>query len=379
MKPGIYEGISNADYHGGPGVSKSGLDLIHRSALHFKVIRAAANDNIKKDSKAFFIGGEFHCLTLEPSVFVQEYTLAFRQSDAPEAIDDKSQLVAMVEELNAKRLPKLVTGGGKAEQVERIIAAQVEMYPPEAHTSKEDLEALKGAELKEILTCINNDRSGLLSTNGSMGELAETLRANGVPVTLWREVVAQWEAVNGHRRILTPDQWAQIHGMRESVMAHPAASRLLTSVPGKAEISFYWNDAKTGEVCRMRPDWLRDDDLIVDLKTCEDASLDGFAKSVANWRYDVQDAFYSDGFEAVTGRKPKGFVFIAVEKKPPYAVGVYVLDAETKEIGRAQYREDLDKYAECKANDVWPGYGDTIQKLNMPGWHKRKTEHLIQQ
>lgn len=373
MKPGIYEGISNAEYHGGEGVSKSGLDLIHRSPMHFKAIRAAANDNIKKDSKAFFIGGEFHCLTLEPAVFVQEYTLAFRQSDAPEAIDDKSQLVAMVEELNAKRLPKLMTGGTKAEIIGRILDNQ----PVETWTV-DKLEELKGADLKEIINQLNTERTGLLSTNGSMGELADTLRANGVPVTLWREVVAQWETVNGHRRILTPDQWAQIHGMREAVMAHPAANRLLTSVPGKAEISFYWNDAKTGEVCRMRPDWLREDDLIVDLKSCEDASLDGFAKSVANWRYDVQDAFYSDGFEAVTGRKPRGFVFIAVEKKPPYAVGVYILDAETKEIGRAQYREDLDKFAECKANDNWPGYGDTIQKLNMPGWHKRKTEHLIQ-
>lgn len=374
MKPGIYEGISNAEYHGGEGVSKSGLDLIHRSPMHFKAIRAAANDNIKKDSKAFFIGGEFHCLTLEPKVFVQEYTLAFRQSDAPEAIDDKSQLVAMVEKLNEDRLPKLLTGGTKAEIIGRILDNQ----PVETWTT-DQLEALKGADLKEILNQLNTERTGLLSTNGSMGELADTLRANGVPVTLWREVVAQWEAVNGHRRILTPDQWAQIHGMREAVMNHPAANRLLTSVPGKAEISFYWNDAKTGEVCRMRPDWLREDDLIVDLKSCEDASLDGFAKSVANWRYDVQDAFYSDGFEAVTGRKPKGFVFIAVEKKPPYAVGVYILDAETKEIGRAQYREDLDKFAECKAKDVWPGYGDAIQKLNMPGWHKRKTEHLIQQ
>lgn len=378
MKPGVYEGIPNHEYHGGPGVSKSGLDHISKSPMHFKFARDAANDNIRKDSKAFFIGGEFHALTLEPAEFVKEYTLAFRRQDAPEAIDDREELVAMVQKLNEGRLPKLTTGGSKVDQVARILEAYAQAPADYIRASQEALEAMKGAELKEELENLNLFRQGLLSTSGNRHELAELLRANGVQVTLWSDVVAQWELNNGHRRILTPDQWDQIHRMRDAVMAHPAANRLLTSVPGKAEISFYWIDKATGELCRMRPDWLRDDDLIVDLKSCEDASPEGFARSVAKWRYDVQDAFYSDGFHAVTGRKPKGFVFIAVEKKPPYAVGVYVLDAESKELGRAQYRQDLNKYAECRTNDNWPGYGDAIQKINMPNWHRNKNEHLLQ-
>lgn len=371
MKPGVYEGIPNAEYHGGPGISKSGLDIIHRSPLHLQYARSAANDNTP--TAAQFIGTAAHALILEPAEFVKDYCLGLRRSDVPDAIEDREELVAMVQKLNEGRLPKLSTGGSKAEQVERILASQ----PTEEPFTADQLEAMKGADLKDIINQLNVTRTGLLPTSGSRHDLAEILRANGLAVTLWSDAQAEWLKNNGDRIVLTAEQWDQLQGMRASVVAHPAANRLLTAVPGKAEVSFYWNDASTGELCRIRPDWLRDDDVIVDLKTCEDASPDGFAKSVANWRYDVQDAFYCDGFRAVTGRKAR-FVFIAVEKKPPYAVAVYTLDAESKELGRAQYRADLDKYAECIANDNWPGYGDAIQKLNMPGWHKNKNQHLIE-
>lgn len=379
MKPGFYEGIPNAEYHGGPGISKSGLDIIHRSPLHLQYARSAANDNAP--TAAQFIGTAAHSLILEPAEFVKDYCLGLRRQDVPEAIEDREELVAMVAKLNEGRLPKLATGGSKADQIARIREAngvadgiKVEI-PTEGGVA--DLNDLKGAELKSILDRMNEERTGLLPTSGSRHELAELLRANGVAVTLWSDAQAEWLKNNGTRTVLTPEQWDQLHGMAASVMAHPAANRLLREVPGKAEISYYWNDPATGELCRIRPDWLRSDDIIVDLKTTDDASPDGFAKSVANWRYDVQDAFYCDGFRAVTGRKAR-FVFIAVEKKPPYAVAVYTLDAESKEIGRAQYRADLDLYAQCKANDNWPGYGDAVQKLNMPGWHKNKNQHLVE-
>lgn len=381
MKPGVYAGIPNADYHGGPGISKSGLDLIHRSPMHYHAVVTAANDN-HESTAAQALGTAAHALILEPAEFVKSYCLGLRQSDVPHAIDDRDQLVAMVAKLNETRLPKLPTGGSKAEVVERILANQ-----PQETWTPDQLDAMKAADLKEVINQLNSSRAGLLSTSGSRHELAELLRANGVEVTLWSDVQAEWLKNNGDRIVLTPEQWDQLHRMRDAVMAHPAARGVLE----------------------------RGQNMVVDLKTTDDASLEGFSKSIANWRYDVQHPYYLDGLreairqsggvlppEAIAGAaelsaywidkatgvlcrcrpdfwrgEPKHFIFIAVEKKPPYAVGVYVLDAESVDLGRAVYRADLQRYADCVKADEWPGYGDKIQTISVPGWHANKNAHLL--
>lgn len=377
MKPGVYEGIPNAEYHSGPGISKSGLDLIHRSPMHYHAVVTAENDRVPTPAQE--LGTAAHALILEPEVFTATYCLALRRSDVPDAIEDREVLVEMVSKLNETRLPKLSTSGKKDELIERIIA---EVAPRNADVgalaSAGELANMKGDELKAIITADNNSREGKLSTSGSRHELAELLRANGQKVTLWSDVLAEWTENNPGRIVLSPEVWEQLHAMAAAVHAHPAAGALLTSVPGEAEKSVYWNDPTTGVLCRCRPDWWREDDVLVDLKTTDDASPEGFAKSMANWRYDVQDPFYTDGVKIATGRNVKAFVFIAVEKKPPYAVGVYVLDSASREIGRAMYQHDLKVYAECLANDNWPGYGDKIQTINMPAWHANKNAHLLE-
>lgn len=377
MKPGVYEGIPNAEYHGGPGISKSGLDLVHRSPMHYNAVVTAAND--RTPTPAQEIGTAVHMAILEPEEFAKTYCLALRRSDVPDAIDDREVLVEMVNKLNETRLPKLLTGGNKGELVERILENQ----PVETWTT-EQLNAMKAPDLKEIINQLNVDRPGKLSTSGSRHELANMLRENGVEVTLWSDVLEEWQRNNSERKVLSPEAFEQIFAMRDAVMNHPSAFAILHHVK----------------------------DIIGDLKTTEDASPEGFAKSIANWRYDVQHAYYMDGTrlaleqgkcnppqegkaelsvywtDPVTGvlcrcrpdfwrGYPKHFAFIAVEKKPPYAVGVYVLDSEGVEIGRAQYQHDLRVYAECVRSGEWPGYGDKIQTISLPGWHANKNAHLV--
>jgi len=147
-------------------------------------------------------------------------------------------------------------------------------------------------------------------------------------------------------------------GMRASVMEHPLASKLFAG--GDPEQSVFFTDSH-GCKCKARADYLKRS-CVVDLKSSVDASPRGFAKSVANFRYDVQDAHYSEGF------KMDRFVFVAVEKVYPYLVGVYFLDEEAKIRGENLRSQDILTYMECKENDFWPGYGSGIQELSLPRW-----------
>jgi exodeoxyribonuclease VIII len=393
MKPGIYDGISNADYHGGAGVSKSMLDVLaERSPLHLHHLRTSANDNDRAPTPAQAIGTAFHALLLEPGEFVKDYCLGLRQSDFPGAVDGRDQLVAMVEELNKGRLPKLSTTGSKDDLVGRIMDVIATGDDAKDAECLADLKAMKGTELKAQLDALNEHRQGLLSTSGTIDQLAQVLRDNGKEITLWKDIKAEWLHNNGHRNVLEPEQWDQLHNMRDAVLAHPAA-RALLSVEGRAEQSVYWVDEATGELCRCRPDWWRVDGVVVDLKTTEDASLEGFAKSIGGWRYHVQHPFYLDGVNAALqqGGKPawlkadkaKAFVFLAVEKNAcvvngqAKGVAVYVLNQDSVDLGRAEYRRDLQVYAECNRTGTWPGYGDKIQNISVPQWQLVRGGHLI--
>jgi exodeoxyribonuclease VIII len=184
---------------------------------------------------------------------------------------------------------------------------------------------------------------------------------------------AAFVAENQGKTLISVETYEIIHSMREAVVDHGGARTLLSS-DGEAENSVYWNDPETKLTCRCRPDLWRSDNIIVDVKTTEDASPEGFARSVAKYRYHVQAAFYTWGIEQVIGTRPEGFVFLAVEKKPPYAVGLYMLDPVSLEVGAREFREDINLLAKCNTTGDFPSYGgSTIQSLSLPLWYLKSS------
>lgn len=180
-----------------------------------------------------------------------------------------------------------------------------------------------------------------------------------------------WEAFclgNQGAEIVTAEEGEMLLGMRASVMDHPAARALLNG-PGIAEGSCFWYDEQSGELCRCRPDKYRQDlGIIVDLKTTDDASPAGFARSIWKYAYHRQAALYMDGVSESTGDIIKGFVFVAVEKAAPYAVGVYRLDMQGEEAGRVSYKDLLLDLADCKVNRNFPAYSAKIETISLPAY-----------
>lgn len=182
-----------------------------------------------------------------------------------------------------------------------------------------------------------------------------------------------WEAAaaEAQSRTQIAFDWAeQIAGMVQAVRDNPMAARLLD---GPHETSYFWADTLTGEDCKCRTDAetdVGDMHLIVDLKSCQDASTDAFMRDALHYGYDVQAAMYTDGYKAVTGREAT-FVFIAVEKNPPYAVNILQADTLFMQHGQDRYRHLLGLYHECRQRNQWPGYtgfdGD-IASLGLPAW-----------
>ncbi len=179
---------------------------------------------------------------------------------------------------------------------------------------------------------------------------------------------AVWLAENTGKKTLLPEDFNAIRGMSAAVRAHPEAAPLLARA--QTEVTLRWQDPATGLECKGRADGFVEAAgvrLVFDLKTTDDASPFAFGRSCASYSYHVQAAFYEAGFAAL-GRPLDAFLFVAVEKAPPYAVAVYQLSPRAEAKGRKAVARSMATLLEAFEADAWPAYPQQITELDLPAW-----------
>ena len=267
IEPGIYYGISNENYHAGPGVSKSQLDDIADTPALYLWRKNAPVDTTK--TKTLDLGTAFHCRVLEPEEFSNRFIVA--------------------PEFNRR------TNAGKEE------------------------------EKAFLMECASTGKT-----------------------------------------VITAEEGRKIELMYQSVMALPLGQWLVESA-GHAESSIYWEDPETGILCRCRPDKIIPEfHWIMDVKTTAD--IQRFKTAYYDYRYHVQDAFYSDGYEAQFGVQPT-FVFLVASTTVEcgrYPVEIFMMGEEAKLAGQQEYHRNLRTLADCLNTDEWPA----IKTLSLPRWAK---------
>lgn len=188
-----------------------------------------------------------------------------------------------------------------------------------------------------------------------------------------KEEYAAFVEANKNKTVITQDLVDMALIMQDAVMSHVSASRLLSG--GKAEQAYFWTDERTQAECKCKADYVQGN-VIVDLKTTNDASPGGFSRAVANFKYHWQDAWYT------RGTKADGFIFVAVEKPTklddkygrtvfsPCIVEVYELDVVAKQLGAKQVDEALDRYLWHRDMEEIKGYtgNQDIVHLSLPAW-----------
>lgn len=186
-----------------------------------------------------------------------------------------------------------------------------------------------------------------------------------------RRAAAYKQAVEavGSERVLLQHEADDVSAMQQSIWANPHAASFLREA--RTELSVFTKDPVTDLSVRARFDAVNGSRSL-DLKKTKDARPDEFAKSVANYRYMVQAAFYSDVWEWETGEKLNAFGFLAIEQESPNASAIYVLDDDALEYGRRLYRRDLDTYARCVERDEWPSLDGKPQVLSLPAWSMKE-------
>ncbi len=177
------------------------------------------------------------------------------------------------------------------------------------------------------------------------------------------------DAVAGHKGVLMPpDEMRAVDGVLRTLKAHKSASRALFEGKGYNEATFICTDKATGLELKCRADRVTENDVIVDLKTTQDASQTAFAKSVVNFGYNIQAAYYMHVIEQATGTRPKGFAIVAVEKEPPYACQVFRASDAMIQHGTQRVTDLLELLRWLKdeyGDGPWPSYS---QDVDLPSW-----------
>lgn len=206
---------------------------------------------------------------------------------------------------------------------------------------------------------------------GKKEELIAAAKQLDSNVLIWEEFK---EKMGSKKRIISSQQYDDAVALREAMLANTAVKKLLGN--GCSEMPVTWQREEGGIPCKAKLDYLRSG-LLVDYKTTEDGSLKGFSRSLANYGYYRQMAWYMEAAEVAYGERPRGAVLIVQEKSLPEAIGIYSLDAESLELGAQECDFAYRAITERLQSGKWEAYPERIQEIKLPFWFmKERFEHI---
>lgn len=333
---GVFPDMPNAEYHGGhPHIGSSGFKLLAQSPAHFWAANIDPDRERKKPSSVMVMGTAWHTGIFEPEQFEGAY--AAKPDLAPTSTVAKLLAEALVD-LDAfrARYVGLPDGISKTSKEGKALLAELEAG------GKVGIEESK---LAEVL------------------ELAPSLAG---------------------KTLLSADDLDDVRAMVAAARAHPVTQVIMAQEGGRAEQSVFWVDEETGAPCRIRPDYavppckLFPNGLIVDGKSNDDSSPEGFARNAWNSEMYFQAAFYSDGMQRLWKTpEPPAFMWLSQERDRPYAAAYYAAGADLVAYGRKKYRRLLRVFAQCLHTGQWPGYPTVVQPLELPAWAAKQVSDEV--
>lgn len=175
-----------------------------------------------------------------------------------------------------------------------------------------------------------------------------------------------WRDLNQHH--ITHEDNQKALAMAKAIKECPQAALMLGD--GKPEVSVFTEFNAVGKPLKVkaRIDFVHSGNALLDIKTTQDARPLAFSRTIVDFGYHIQAAWYLDAWNNESDQKKDWFCFIVVESEPPHGVKCYFLDSEAVELGRSKYVSQLPFLRDCIERDNWPGYYGDVERINLPKW-----------
>ena len=264
------------------------------------------------------------------------------------------------------------------------------VYPDIPFSTYLSIEAVSNSYLTRMAITPAHAQTPFTSTAATLfGQAAHALTLEGEDVFNNTVIESSAATINAKATqgliLANPDKIIVMKGdidrakrCRDSIMAHPTASRIM-ELSSHREVSIFWVDKTTGINCKARIDLLAPPQdglscgILSDLKFLRDggASERKFFYELKD-KYAQQAAFYCTGATEVCIDNYNVFSFIVCETTAPYRVEVHDVQDDwvwswgTGEIARLMRLE-----LECRAGGVYPAFANAGAIVHdLPEWLK---------
>lgn len=179
-------------------------------------------------------------------------------------------------------------------------------------------------------------------------------------------------ATVGNRKVISSAELA-----RAEQVANAATPYLDKFLPLTVEESYFYEGKAFKTKVKARFDgWADNGNCIVDIKTTSDVPThEAMSRTILNFKYFWQCAFYMDVRKAITGEMPKAFYFVFCQTNFPYSVSLFKASKEMIEIGRQEYKASLAKlYAALRDKRIenFPKLPRQPAEIGLPDYYMRQ-------
>lgn len=182
----------------------------------------------------------------------------------------------------------------------------------------------------------------------------------------------KFEEENKGKTILSKKQSKKVVDMLRSLNGHPLFEKFNLYQQKTIETEVTYFSTMQGVAIKCRPD-MEGKTFIADLKTSAKSVTESrFAKTIFDYRYHVQAAWYLDLVNEYRKQNNISLVtnyfFIAVENVHPHNCNIFRLHENAIEEGRRIYQLDFLKYKKYLENkdDFYTGLNESVISIDIP-------------
>jgi len=232
-------------------------------------------------------------------------------------------------------------------------------------------------ETKEGAEKLKGDKEGLKKFKDEQKARVDKLEKE------FDDALLKFQKDNEGKSLVDADDYETARKCAQAVKDNGAAFALLKGAI--TERAMFFNFMGLPAKCKIDAVNL-EKQIIIDVKTTRAAGPQGFLKSILEYSYHMQAAFYAHAMSRFSINRGLSvneidfeYYILAIEKFAPYEICLHKLDKPILQVGKTEIEYYFQKYKACIEKQTFPGYSKQSNLINfLPDWYLMQLQQTLE-